>query len=238
MYRVSGKEVTLHTISGNLYVYRSLIALDRRIGDFVVVIAAPSSSWIWFGSQGIGDSVQHKPVKMLLIEEGLLAPEEEPGNWEIVFQHRGWYGTGWPLLTRLPKSVRDLKGTAATSAPPVDTSSVRNLSGVSLRRCEVIFMFGTLFFLEGPVFRIYHERYRCRSEWTWFRDTQLSQVARIAQISQQTSAMGAKTATTLGHQGTFTQERWLLRLKRLHEPFIIKDLKWTIILVTNQYNQL
>eukprot|EP00434_Breviolum_minutum_P004134 symbB.v1.2.003644.t1/scaffold203.1/size271217/36 len=85
VYRVSGKEVTLHTISGNLYVYR------------------------------IGDSVQHKPVKMLLIEEGLLAPEEEPG-------------------------------TAATSAPPVDTSSV----------------------------------------------------ARIAQISQQTSAMGAKTATTLG----------------------------------------
>lgn len=35
VYRVSGKEVTLHTISGNLYVYRSLIALDRRIGDFV-----------------------------------------------------------------------------------------------------------------------------------------------------------------------------------------------------------
>ena len=28
---------------------------------------------------------------------------------------------------------------------------------------------------------------------------QLSQVARIAQISQQTSAMGAKTAATLGH---------------------------------------
>lgn len=82
VYRVSGKEVTLHTISGNLYAYR------------------------------IGDSVQHKPVKTLLIEEGLMAPEEER--------------TGAP----------------ASNAPPVDTSSV----------------------------------------------------ARIAQISQQTSAMGAKTA--------------------------------------------
>ena len=25
--------------------------------------------------------MQHKPVKMLLIEEGLLAPDEEPGIW-------------------------------------------------------------------------------------------------------------------------------------------------------------
>ncbi|CAJ1395640.1 unnamed protein product [Effrenium voratum] len=48
VYRVSGKEVTLHTFSGQLYVYR------------------------------IGDSVQHKPVKTLLVEEGLLPPEEGP----------------------------------------------------------------------------------------------------------------------------------------------------------------
>ncbi|CAK9058337.1 unnamed protein product [Durusdinium trenchii] len=91
VYRVSGKEVTLHTISGNLYVYR------------------------------IGDSVQHKPVKMLLIEEGLLAPDEEK--------------SGVPSPT--------------SNAPPVDTSSV----------------------------------------------------ARIAQISQQSSAAGAKTSTPGATQG-------------------------------------
>ena len=45
VYRVNGKECTLHTISGQLYVYR------------------------------MENSVEHKPVKTLLVEEGLLAPD-------------------------------------------------------------------------------------------------------------------------------------------------------------------
>lgn len=156
---------------------------------------------------------------MLLIEEGLLAPEEEPGIWEIVFRHRGWYGTGWPLLTRwLERNSCNERSTGGYLLSPKPQWSITQ------KMWSYLWFLGYFFFLKGPVFRIYHERYRCRSEWTWFRDTQLSQVARIAQISQQTSAMGAKTATTLGHQCTLTSERWLLGLKRLHQPFI-KDLK-------------
>ena len=56
-----------------------------------------------------------------------------------------------------------------------------------------------LLFLKRPVFRIYHGRYARSGGCEGNCSDQLSQVARIAQISQQTSAMGAKTAATLGH---------------------------------------
>ena len=42
--------------------------------------------------RGIGDSVQHKPVKTLLIEEGLMAPEEErTGHLESSEIYVVWY---------------------------------------------------------------------------------------------------------------------------------------------------
>ncbi|CAE7275021.1 unnamed protein product [Symbiodinium sp. CCMP2592] len=50
VYRISGKEVTLHTVSGALYVYR------------------------------IGDSIKYTPIKSLLIEEGLVPSEEVAGS--------------------------------------------------------------------------------------------------------------------------------------------------------------
>ena len=53
----------------------------------------PGLPMIFFESRrGIGDSVQHKPVKTLLIEEGLMAAEEErTGHVESDGIYVVWY---------------------------------------------------------------------------------------------------------------------------------------------------